>query len=450
MPSSAANPRAGSGDDEVTTAERVHALLTGDDEGRVCRDIPESACAEQPYNFLKHVLALAGTKTGDGLADAKLVLSWLLGALGAPTFLVGFLVPIREAGALLPQLVTAGSIRALPVRKWAWVAGSLVQGLCVLAMGAAALLLDGSALGWTIVGLLTLMSLGRSVCSVSYKDVLGKTVSKSHRGTATGSAGTLAAVAVFAFGASLALGLLPLTVTTVAAALAVAGTLWILSALLFATLAEAPGASEGGANALAVAREQVRLLRTDAQLRRFILVRGLLVATALAPPFLLTLAGEGGGRGLGELGLFVVASSLAAVTSNYVWGRLADLSSRRVLLLSGLVAAVPLAAASAIGLLDPALLQRSWVAPVLLFVLMIAYQGVRLGRSTHVVDMATADRRAAYTALSNTAIGILLVLGGAFGFVAQYFGVPVLLALFAIMCVLAAAFALGLEEVQDQ
>lgn len=432
------------------TAAKVYVQLTGDDEGRVCRDIPESACDAQPENFLKHVLALGATKTGDGLADAKLVLSWLLGAAGAPPALIGLLVPIREAGALLPQLVTSGAIRRLPLRKWAWAAGSLVQGACVLGMGLAALVLDGARLGWVVVGLLAVMSLGRSVCSVAYKDVLGKTVSKATRGTATGTASTVASAGVFAFGLALAFGWLPLDVRVIALVLCVAGGLWILAAAVFATLAEQPGATEGGGDPLSVALEQASLLRSDPQLRRFIAVRGLLVATALAPPYLLALAGRSGSGGIGELGLFVVASSLAAVLSTYLWGRLSDLSSRRVLVYSGLVASVPLAAACALGVLRPDWLRSDLVLPGLLFLLMIAYQGVRLGRSTHVVDMADADRRAAYTALSNTIIGGLLLAGGAFGLVAQAFGEAVLLGVFALFCLAATLVALGLDEVQDE
>ena len=77
--------------------DRIYLALTSEDDGRVCRDIPESACNHQPKNFLIHVLSLGATKTGDGLVDPKLVLSWLLGALGAPTAAIGMLVPVREA-----------------------------------------------------------------------------------------------------------------------------------------------------------------------------------------------------------------------------------------------------------------------------------------------------------------------------------------------------------------
>jgi hypothetical protein len=81
--------------------------------------------------------------------------------------------------------------------------------------------------------------------------------------------------------------------------------------------------------------------------------------------------------------------------------------------------------------------------------MMIAYQGVRLGRATHIVDMADEDTRAAYTALSNTIIGVLLVGGGIFGALAARFGEGVVLVCFALMCVAAAVAARGLEEVQQ-
>ena len=69
----------------------VHAYgwLTDDEDARVCRDIPDSACNDQPQNYLIHLGALALTKTGDKLADPKIVLAWLMSALGAPSTLVG-------------------------------------------------------------------------------------------------------------------------------------------------------------------------------------------------------------------------------------------------------------------------------------------------------------------------------------------------------------------------
>ena len=42
----------------------IYGLLTGDEDARVCPDIPESACREQPRNFLIRVVLLIASKTG--------------------------------------------------------------------------------------------------------------------------------------------------------------------------------------------------------------------------------------------------------------------------------------------------------------------------------------------------------------------------------------------------
>ncbi len=428
-------------------ANTTYEALFGDDEGRVCRDIPESACNAQPENVSAHLLSLAATKTGDGLMDPKLILAWVLTALGAPAYLIGMLVPVREAGALVPQLFAAGAIRALPIRKWAWAISSTVQGLAVLAMGVVVLTLEGATAGWAIVGLLAVFALARSVASVSYKDVLGKTVSKAKRGTTTGTADTVSALIVLAFGLALSFGVLQRSAEIVALALFAGGACWLFASVVFSTLREEPGATEGGGNAFEVAIDQLSLLRTDTQLQRFIATRGLLIATGLAPPYLVTIAAQEGGTDLGQLGPFVVASSLAGAMSSFFWGRLADKSSRTVLMLSGLIASGALLLALLVTFMAPANL-LGYAMAAALFVLMIAYKGVRLGRSTHIVDMGSQDTRAAYTALSNTAIGILLLLAAGFGALASLAGTWVVIAVFAGMCAAAALVALTLEEVQ--
>ncbi len=427
---------------------KAYGLITAEDDGRVCKDIPDEACHEQPRHFMIHVLSLSATKLGGGLSDPKLVLSWLLGVLAAPAWMIGVLVPIREAGALLPQLVIADWVRRRSQRKWVWALGSTLQGVAVLGMAAAGWLMEGAAAAWVIVSCLVVFSLARSFCSVSYKDVLGKTISKSTRGTTTGTAATIAAVLVFVYGLVLSTGLLPRNTTVILLGLAVAGALWLIAAGLFTTLDEKPGSTGGGGRPLDVVREQFGLLRDDKQLRWFILTRGLLTATALAPPYMVNLVGKDHSVTIGGLGLFVIASSLASVLSTYVWGRLSDKSSRKVLIAAGVGSTVVLLGAAMLAWLLPEVVGLVWVMPVVLFMLMLCYQGVRLGRATHLVDMADQDSRAAYTAISNTIIGVLLLLASAVGSVAHVLGMASVLVVFGAMSLLGALSATRLEEVQ--
>lgn len=418
------------------TPEQIFEAVTADSDD--AKGLQPRAAQAEPGNFLRHVLSLSCTKVADGLIDPKLVLSWLLTSLGAGAFWVGLLVPVREAGALLPQLFTTAVITGAAIRKWFWAGGALVQGLAAACIVWAGLVLEGPVAGMTIVGLLAVLALARSVCSASYKDILGKTVATSRRGTATGFASSAAAVGVIFFAIILLVGWGD-RMTLVIGAIALAACLWIGAAAIFSTIQELP--SDGARTGTTA---QFALLRDNPQLARFIIVRSLLVGTALAPPFLVMLQPD---STFGQLGALVLASAVASLLSSYVWGRLSDRSSRKVLLLSGLAGGAVLAL---VVLGDLAGVSGvTGIIPVCLFGLMIAYQGVRQGRSTHLVDMAGQDDRAGYTALSNTIVGLVLIAAGAASAGLAAISVPLVIGLFAFMCFVAAAIALGLDEVQN-
>lgn len=411
------------------------------DEPEAAGGLSEAQHRVEPRNFLRHMAALAGSKLGDGLVDAKLVLSWLIVHLGAGPGFVGLLVPVREAGSLLPQLFTAGAIGALARRKWVWAVGAAVEGLSALGIALVALTFEGAAAGAAIIALLAVLALARSACSASYKDVLGKTVGKARRGTVTGFASSLGAVGVIVF--ALLLLFAPIErAALVIGAVALAGVIWIASGLIFATLAEEKQPREE-ILPLREAIGQLHLIRQDGQLARFIAARSLLVGSALAPPYLLVLAAlESDGQR--ELGLLVLSSALASLLSSWVWGRMSDRSARRVLIWSGVAAA--LALVLALGLNAAGMAQAAGIA-VVLFGLMIAYHGVRQGRATYLVDMAPKDQRAAYTAVSNLAVGVVLLAAGAVSAGLAVIGTPLVIAVFAAASALGAWVAHGLDEV---
>jgi MFS family permease len=388
-------------------------------------------------NGLRHMVSLSMTKVADGLIDPKLVLSWLAGALGAPAALTGLLVPIREAGALLPQIVFAGWVQSLRHRKWAWVIGSAGQGIAALAIVFIALTLEGFAAGLALCAALALLSVARAACSVSYKDILGKTVGKTRRGAVTGVAGSMASVAVIVFAGLLMSGVLR-DVMPVIVAITFAATMWGTAAFVFSGLEETASADTEDASV------DFSLLKNDRQFRLFIAVRGLLTVTALAPPYFVLLGG--GQSALQGLGALLLASAASAFAGSYVWGRLSDTSSRRVLFLSGMLAAV--FAALAVFAELSGWTGTAWVIPVILFFFMLSYQGVRSARSVYLVDMSPEDARSSYAALANTAIGVLLLIAGAFGGVLALAGPVASLIGFAVLSLAGGLLALRLDEVE--
>jgi hypothetical protein len=407
---------------------------------------------DEPKNGAIHIASLTLTKVADSLIDPKLVLAWLLTSLGAPGVTIGALVPVREAGALLPQLALARTVEATRTRKRIWSAAAAVQGLAALAIAASVLLLQGAAAGWAVLAALAVLAAARSAASVSYKDVLARTIAKGRRGSITGLAAAIGSLAAFAFGLAMALGLLPLARPSLAAAVALSGLAYLAASLLFLRLQEPDITPDQKDTSLA---SLVTPLANDPQLQIFIAARAALTVTALAPPFIVMLssasntgASSATNNALASLGPLVMASTAASVAAAYVWGRLSDRSSRQTLVIAGLLSALALAIIGTIGLTDASLGGR-WGAASAVFAAQIAYEGVRQGRKLHLTDMADDSRRARYTALSNTLIGGALLAGGTAGYIAEKTGPASLLLAFAAIALTGSLIATRLNEVQE-
>jgi len=407
-----------------------------------------------PSARLVHLAAQTCTKAADALSDPKLVLAWLLTSLGAPGALIGALVPVREAGALLPQIPLSRLVMARARVGPIWALGAACQGVAAAGICLAALTLSGAAAGWTIIMCLAALSVARAACSVSYKDALARTVPKGRRGRVTGLATSAAAAVALGFGAATATGVLPLTVPAIAGAVGIAGALWLAAALIFTRLPE-PARAAGTPPSMSVA-SFLRPLRDAPQLRVFLLTRALLTGTALAPPYIVMLsaAADGSGPRLGQLGPLVIASALAAIVSGWIWGRLSDRSSRATLMASGALAASALGICAWIGpglgaeALSP-VIPGVFAPAIALFFAQIAYEGVRAGRKLHLTDMADDDARARWTALSNTIIGAVMLAGGVIGALADALGPEAALWALAVMAALSVPVASRLEHVQS-
>ena len=435
--------------DPEISQTRLYEWLTGDDDSRMCRDIPDEACQEQPRNFFLHLVAALGNKLADELSSARLVLPWLLGMIGAPLWMVGLLVPIREAGALLPQVFIAGFIRLKPERKWVWVLGGTLQAIAAGLLALLALFGQGGLGGALVLGVLVVLSLARGLSSIATKDVLGKTIAKQRRGTLMGWSGSVAGgVTLAAGGVLVLLGDRPGELA-LAALLGVAALGWAINAVCAARIEEVPGAVEGGENAWDSVKAGLHLLRDDRGFLHFNLARALLLASALALPYVALLGQEQSGTELGGLGILIVVSGVAGMLASPVWGKRADASSRRVMRDGGLGTAAGCLLGAAFAWWPAAWSETVWPYALVYALLVIVHAGVRLGRKTYVVDMAGADNRALYVALSNTLTGVLmLAVGGLVGLLAQWLGSAGLLAVLALMGLAAAASAQRLPEVE--
>jgi len=426
---------------------QLYERLAEDDEGRVCKDISAEACRETPGNFLATLIANTASNVADRLASAKTTLPWLLMQVGAPSWIISLLVPIRESGSMLPQMLIGAWVRGRAIRKWVWVGGGAVQGLMLLLMVWCAFTLEGISAGLTIVGLLTIFSLARGACSVAYKDVLGKTIPKTRRGRLSGWISAIAGLAAFAAGIWLSTTGESESTSAYAVLLVAGAGLWLLAIISYARIKEFPGATDGGANGITEAFARLSLLRDDRAFRQFVIARALAMGSGLVAPFYIALAQDDLGSAVYLLGIFIAVEGLAGLLSSPVWGRWADRSSRQVFAVACALASVTSLLVAGWSVSGFSASASQWFYPLAFFVLGVSHAGVRLGRKTYLVDMAGGNKRTDYVAVSNTVIGLLLLVSGVLGALAALVSVSLVIALLGLSGLLGAGLSLRWQEV---
>jgi hypothetical protein len=75
---------------------------------------------------------------------------------------------------------------------------------------------------------------------------------------------------------------------------------------------------------------------------------------------------------------------------------------------------------------------------------------VRLGRKVYLVDLATAETRASYVAVSNTLIGVAMLFGGLIGILGDLLDTASVILVLGVLSLLATGYSLRLEEVSDE
>ncbi len=417
-----------------TRIEMIYTILSGDDRfDRACAAIPSAECTNLPKNYVMNVLNGAASKLAEQVASAKLALPWLLSAMGAPAIFIGLLLPLRQTGTLLPQLAVAGYIRRYPIRKWFWVGSALIQVAMLMAIMAAAIALPLISASVCIVLSLLIFSMARGVGSVAFQDVTGKTIPKGKRGKMLAARSMIGGLLTIGVGLGLKAYFSPSANLQPALVLIGCGAvLWVIAALAFAAVKEEPGAVAGGRNALREAIAGWRLMRQESWFFRYLMVRAALLSIELSGPFYILYVRHLFPEHTGMLGVIVIAAGLAAVISSPFWGRFADLSSRKVLMLGGAMGAITGISALLVGLL-PSMSGSNYIIALVFVLLGISEAGVLLGRKTYLIDRVDPQQRSTFVAFANSAIGLIALLFGALGIIAQAAGIKWLIGILVLL-----------------
>ena len=372
------------------------------------------------------ISGLSLNKLADLLISAKTTLTALLVSVGAPVWMIGWLVPIRESGALLPQVLISVYLRNHAERHKVWRLGMFIQASSVMGIIASVTLFSGFTAGAGVLLSLIILSIGRSACSLTVKDIEADVAKKGKRGNLIGIASTISGLVTLCIA-------IPLVVFEGALSSNMLLVILCASLLSFAATLICVWPIRTRVDTGDKSRDTFSV-DFDSTVYKFIFVRGLFVHSALVAPYFMI---ERDGDVQELLPIYIGAEALAALLSSIIWGEIADKSAKLTLQLSGVLA---LFACVGLLTLDSTSI---FISAFLFFVLSIAHAGVRTGRKTYSLDVKEGHERTELVGFSNTAIGLILL-----GFGALYAALTSILSftvvyIMAVMLVLA-IFATGI------
>jgi hypothetical protein len=342
-------------------------------------------------------------KLADLLISAKTTLPWLLASLGAPIWIVSMLVPIRESGSLIPQWPLKQKVSHIENRLVIWRWGIVIQACSICLMLASAIFTKALIAGLLILFCLLLLSLGRSLSSLSMKDIQGINVEKGQRGKLVGMASTMSGLLSLITAGLLILS--PQDMSIKAIQLLITFSAFIMFVSLFLSIGLTANLSDNKKDSND-GKSLWKTINQQADLRQLIISRCLLLHAALIAPFFVSASAIN--NDFFQLPYFIIASALASFLSSYLWGKMADKSAIHTMFYATLVCISASVAFYFVTSVD-----KWWVDVFLFFVLNLGYAGIRIGRKTYMLDIAQGSQRTLYVAAANSMVGyVLLMLGG--------------------------------------
>jgi MFS family permease len=407
-------------------------------------------------SFALNVFNGAAFEFAERLIDPPLVLTWFVGQLTSSNLLIGLVSPLGDAGWFLPQIFVSTRVQRLERKMPAYITSAIVRTLAWMLLAAAVWLVDDPHL--LLASFFVCYTIARTsagLAGLSFFDVTAKTIPAQRRGSLFawrqflgGLVGLGASLVVkqvlnspalpFPHGHAVLFALYCAVVVPAMAA--------------FIAIREPPGPVVKEAVTL---RQQFRragaLLRQDGVFRRFMAARLILSLATIALPFYGVYARNVLGAPAGIVGLYIAVRVAAQILSNLPWGWLSDRRGNRLAMKlqcigNGVTALLALALVVGVAWLRP---QGPWL-PYLVLPLFFLDGAMRpvgaLTGSNFLLELVPTDERSLYLGLSNTMMGVTVLLSGLGGLVVDAAGFG---GLFGLACVLyAAAYMLttGLPE----
>lgn len=405
-------------------------------------------------SFILGVVNGALFEFAERLIDPPLVLTWFVSRLTSSNLLVGLVAPLGDAGWFLPQIFISGLVQRMPRKMLSYTLAAVVRAIAWFLVAAAVWLVDSPVLLLvTFFILYGVARLAAGLGGLGFFEVVAKTIPVNRRGSffawrmLTGGLLGLGAGVVtrevlnrFAFPHGHALLFVIYDAVIIPAMLA------------FIIIREPPGTDAPQAPTLRQQLQRARqLLRTDAIFRRYMGMRTALGLAGIALPFYGVYARNVLGAPEGMVGIYVAVRVGAGLLANLPWGSLGDRKGNRLVALwlslgSALTSLLALALAGWVAISPSGGPWLPYLAlPLFLLNGALAPASMLVG-SNFLLELVPEAERPLYLGLSNTLIGIVVLISGFGGLVVDLLGYAGLFGLSALLCLLAWWWSRGLPE----
>jgi hypothetical protein len=394
------------------------------------------------------------------LIDPPLVLTWFVSQLTASNFLIGLVTPLGQACWLLPQVFVSTRLQRMERKMPSYSLAAAIRVAVWLLLATAVWFVEVPA--FLLLGFFLLYGtawVAGGLAGLSFFDVLAKTIPTRQRGSLFAwrqflggllglGAGWVVQVllnpATFPFprGHALLFLLYAVTITPALGA--------------FAAIREPPGevVKESLSFGEQLRRVQ-RVLRSDEVYRRHMVARLALGVADIALPFYGVYAKRVLGAPDGMVGVYVATRVAAQLIFNLPWGWLSDRKGNRVVmrLLSFGTGLAALVGVTLVIVVDVGHLQGSWLAYLalpLFFLNGVVLPAKILSGSNYLLELVPEGERPLYLGLSNTLMGIAVLISGLGGLVVDVMGFAGLFAVVVGLCVAAYVLAAKLPETRRE
>jgi MFS family permease len=418
--------------------------------------IPES---EVKRSFALGVFNGAAFSLAEALIDPPLVLTWFVSQLTSSNLLAGLVSPLGNAGWFLPQIFVSARIQRMERKMPSYALAAVIRTIIWIFLAVAVWVVDDPQI--LLISFFVLYSIARltsGLAGLTFFDVVAKTIPARRRGSFFSWRQLL--------GSLLGLGGGWIVKTVLnhpalpfpdghALLFALYCVVMVPGLVSFISIREPP---RKVVNIPVKISEQLRrasqLLRENKVYRRHLSARTALILAGVVLPFYGIYAKDVLGAPEGMVGVYVTTRIAAQMLFNLPWGRLSDRYGNRLAmqLLSLGSGATVLLALILIATVEFLHLQGTWL-PYLALPLFFLDGAIRpaqvLSGSNFLLELVPEDERPLYLGLSNTLMGIVVLISGMGGAVVDLFGFTGLFAASLVLYLLGYVFAAGLPEPRE-